>query len=85
MTVRAKLMLTESTELSWGASSGTRRLRFDCQYDDGIPEDMRFQKATPSGHIELLIDNPSALGEMKLGNQYYVDFNPCSDDEPTAR
>jgi hypothetical protein len=87
MTVRAKVRLTESTELAWAypgsrAGLGARKLRFDCQYDDSIPEDMRFQKATPSGHIELLVENPAALAQMKLGHYYYVDFNMVAADEP---
>lgn len=69
MTVRAKLTLTAVTEMLYG-----KRLRFDAQYDSSIPEDQRFQKATPSAHAEFQIDNPAALEQFKLGAAYYVDF-----------
>ncbi len=68
--VRAKLRLTQVTETAYGS----KILRFDCQYDETIPEDRRFQKATPHGNAELYIDNPMALGQFKLGDTYYVDF-----------
>ena len=71
MTVRAKLVLSAVTERTYG-----KTLRFDAQYDNTIPEDQRFQKATPSGFCELSIDNPAALEQFKLGDAYYVDFSP---------
>jgi hypothetical protein len=74
MTVRAKVRLSAITELAWGG----KVLRFECLYDPTIPEDQRFQVATPSGHIELQIDNPAAVGQFKNGESYYVDFNPVN-------
>lgn len=71
MTVRAKLHLKSMTTHEWGGKT----LRFETRYDDTIPEDLRFQKATPSGHVELQIDNPAALEQFALGEDYYVDFN----------
>lgn len=79
MTVRAKVVLSGVTEHRWG----TKTLRFDTQYDSSIPEDQRFQTATPSGHIELQIDNPAALAQFELGSAYYVDFSPAA--VPTAQ
>jgi len=73
MSVRAKLQLTSETKHTWGGKT----LRFDCRYDDSIPEDQRFQKATPSGSIELQIDNPAALEKFELGKSYYADFSPA--------
>lgn len=37
-------------------------------------ENARFTKATPSGRIELGIDNPDAMKFFKPGKSYYVDF-----------
>lgn len=71
MAIRAKLQLTSTTNHAWGATT----LRFETRYDDSIPEDQRFQKATPSGHIELMIDNPVAVEFFSLGGSYYVDFS----------
>lgn len=76
MVVRAKLMLVGIEERSWGGKT----LRFLAQYDQSIPEDQRFQKATPSGSAELQIDNPIALAQFTLGKSYYVDFT----EAPTA-
>lgn len=70
--VRAKLVLRSATPEGEG-----KRLRFDTQYDDTIPEDQRFQKATPSGHAELVVDNPAAVAQFKEGQAYYVDFTPA--------
>lgn len=76
MTTRAKLKLVSKTERVWNVNVAPQvTLRFDCIYDASIPEDRRFQKATPSGHIELQIDNPAALEQFELGIDYYVDFS----------
>ncbi|MFW6027562.1 MAG: hypothetical protein ACOC91_02020 [bacterium] len=76
MTVRAKLCLTEIVE---HAGTGAKTLKFQAQYDDSIPEDRRFSQATPSGHVELYVDNPSALERFRLGESYYVDFTPAAE------
>jgi hypothetical protein len=44
------------------------------QYDETIPEDRRFAKATPSGEMKLYIDNPPASDYLALGLYFYVDF-----------
>jgi hypothetical protein len=44
------------------------------QYDPTIDEDRRYSKATPSGSIELLIDNPPAEAFFEPGKLVYVDF-----------
>lgn len=74
MTVRAKLHLSAITESAWGGKT----LKFTTHYDASIPEDQRFQKATPSGSFEMTVDNPAALEQFKLGQHYYVDFNPVA-------
>jgi hypothetical protein len=42
--------------------------------DGGIPEDARFYASTPSGKIELTINNQSARTFFKPGKSYYVMF-----------
>lgn len=74
MSVRAKLSLTSVTEHTWGGKT----LKFTTQYDASIPEDQRFQKATPSGTIEMQVDNPAALAQFQLGKSYYIDFTEAS-------
>ena len=69
-TVRAKMRLTAVTD----HEGGSRTLKFWTQYDPSIPEDQRFQKATPSGSIEMMVDNQAVLPHFVLGKHYYVDF-----------
>lgn len=72
--VRAKMVLAAVNTSEYGGGIKQTKLRFECRYDDSIPEDRRFQKATPTGVIEMQIDNPMALGQFKVGESYYVDF-----------
>jgi hypothetical protein len=58
--------------------------KFAARYDTSIPEDQRFQKATPWGTIEMQIDNPAALEQLKPGKSYYVDFTPVPEMEKPA-
>lgn len=58
-------------------TTGGRTLVFSAAYDDGTPENQRFSKATPSGSIEMLVDNPEALKQFEIGKSYYLDFTPA--------
>ncbi|TAM72312.1 hypothetical protein EPN44_15955 [bacterium] len=75
MTVRAKFKLTETTKHSWNPKA--RTLKFQAQYDTRIPEDQRFQEATPSGTFEMLCTNPAANDQFELGKDYYFDITPA--------
>jgi hypothetical protein len=55
---------------SWGGAKAI----FRCVYDQKIAEDLSFQKATPSGFAEFVIDNPKAAEQLVIGEAYYVDF-----------
>lgn len=80
MAVRAKLRLSNIRTDQWHKDLPPQKtLRFDAQYDDSIPEDKRFQKATPSGHCELQIDNEAAVAQFEVGKSYYVDFTPAEE------
>lgn len=78
MSVRAKMTLQSITEEHWGPGEGqsTKYLNFTCTYDASLPEDQRFQKATPSGSAKFQVDNPAALEQFVAGQAYYVDFMP---------
>jgi hypothetical protein len=78
MSVRAKMTLSSITEEHWGPNPGSssKTLNFTCTYDTSIPEDQRFQKATPSGSAKFQIDNPGALEQFVAGQSYYLDFSP---------
>ncbi len=54
---------------------GGFQVTFRCQYDQSIPEDQRFTKATPWGMINMQIDNPEAVKQLVIGQAYYVDFS----------
>lgn len=46
------------------------------QPDERDTENQRFTQATPWGDIRLGIDNPAALAQFKVNEEYYVDFTP---------
>lgn len=45
--------------------------------DPGHPNKV-FWEATPSGKIEMQINNLSAAQQFEVGKEYYVDFSPAS-------
>jgi hypothetical protein len=71
-TVKAKMVVSALKEYAWGGKEVT----LQCHYDQSIPEDQRFQKATPSGSISMQIDNPAALEQFGLGKAFYLNFEP---------
>lgn len=72
MTVRAKFKCV-SEQRSYG-SPDAKTVRFQAMYDPDLPEDQRYSKYTPSGHVEMFVDNPGV--EFELGKDYYLDFTP---------
>ena len=70
--VRAKFQLQEVSHHSW---SGGKTLVFRPMYDQSIEEDKRLSKATPSGELTMLVDNPAALERLELGKYYYFDIS----------
>ncbi len=73
--VRAKFQVTEVTQYGNQYGSG-KRIKLVPVYDDTIPEDQRFAQATPSGSLEMHVNNPSAEQEMQIDHTFYVDFTP---------
>lgn len=64
---------------------GGMKAFFRCEYDAALSaEDVGFQKATPSGSAEFVIDNPKAKEQLVIGRYYYVDFHPIEPAAPTA-
>ena len=72
--VRAKLVCSRIEKHHYRLDTVYSWIYFHAEYDTAIPEDQRFQKATPTGEIKMQIDNPAALEFFKPGNAYYVDF-----------
>jgi hypothetical protein len=60
-----------------GQSCGGVKAIFNCEYDTNTPEDLRFQKATPTGMAEFVIDNPAAVEQLTIGKAYYFDMAPA--------
>jgi hypothetical protein len=82
MSIRAKFTLVSVTSHAWSSTSKT--LKFQAQYDQSIPEDQRFQKATPSGSFEMQVDNPAAIEQFELGKAYYLDLSPAPVPAPVS-
>lgn len=76
--VRAKFQLVSET---LNAGTTAKHFTFSPRYDTSIPEDVRFSKATPSGELKMYVDNPAALEQLKLGQDYYLDFTPVPKPE----
>lgn len=72
MPVTAKLKLVTITDQHWNPKQ--KILKFAAVYDTTIPEDRRFQQATPNASAEFFVDNPAALAQFELGGDYYVTF-----------
>lgn len=89
MSVRAKFTLNAvtTTDHQFGGDivagdpvktiKGSKTLSFTAVYDDGTPENQRFNKATPSGSLQMSVDNEEALKQFQLGKSYYLDFTPA--------
>lgn len=74
MSVRAKMKVSCITTKEYTGGYSSVVVRLECQYDTSIPEDQRFARATPTGHMELQVDNPAALEQLIAGKDYYVDI-----------
>ena len=72
--VRGKFRVESVTYYTAPGTVGSRKVTLRAQYDDGQPENTRYAKATPSGTIEMQIDNPPAAEVFTPGKVFYVDF-----------
>ena len=78
MSVRAKFTVTHINETRYGARpvDAYKTVILEPRYDTTIPEDVRFLTATPTGRMEMRIENPVALEQFIPGKSFYVDFTP---------
>jgi len=79
--VRAKFRLNAIKTYADGLS---KTYCFSASYDPTIPEDIRFQKASPYGSFEITIDNPTAQEFFELGKPYYFDAVPVPVPVPAS-
>ena len=74
MAIRCKMTLTNVFANAYGGSKAI----FHCTYDPKlIEEDVGFQKTTPTGNAEYVIDNPKASEQLVIGKAYYFDITPA--------
>lgn len=45
--------------------------------DYSSDENKAWAKFTPSGKVEMRIDNPPALAVFEVGKDYFIDFTPA--------
>lgn len=73
ITTRAKFRCLSETRHS-KAPDALRVYKFQAVHDDDTPENERYSKYTPSGNLEITVDNPAV--QFELGGYYYLDFTP---------
>lgn len=80
MQVKAKFMLTGHNHQGWG-NGDRHEFTFTPQYDPNLPEDQRFNKASPSGTMTITVDNPGVVEfwRDRVGKQFYLDFTQADD------
>lgn len=78
--VRCKMIVTEKKNMmsQWGDKRPTCSVKLSAVQGE---ENKTWAKYTPSGSIELQIDNPNAYEAFVLGQTYFVDFRPAPEKE----
>jgi hypothetical protein len=71
MAVRAKFRCI-TKHLVYGTSV---KYTFAPQYQPDVPEDQKYEKATPQGELWMVVDNPAV--SFELGKDYYLDLAPA--------
>lgn len=74
--VRAKFRLVEKREHCDTQGATLVFSPVTSGYED-IEEDKRFHRYTPSGRLEMFVNNPPAVDKFALGGKYYIDFTPA--------
>lgn len=78
MTTRAKFRCSKIED--FGNGSKLVHLAVVCLSDaEKSPENKSFTRWTPSGTIQMQIDNPAASCQFEPQKYYYVDFSEASD------
>lgn len=56
------------------ALGDAKRIVFETRYDQSVEEDRAFTKYTPSGRLDVIIDNPKVTEQFAVGDTVYVDI-----------
>lgn len=78
MRIRAKFRCNNTDQQPWGENVELSAVTSD------TPENKEWSEATPSGNLTMNISNPSAQGQFKRGEEYFIDITPANPVEPTA-
>jgi hypothetical protein len=79
--MRAKMSVYSVEQLQ----GGQEKLHFTCVGGNkpygaqGESEDNTFARYTPSGTLELLVNNPDLAGKFKPGQKFYLDFTEADE------
>lgn len=64
----------DSIEPAWEGATADRKAVLRAVHDPTVPEDEAFTRYTPSGELQVQINNPAALEQLKVGAYYYLDL-----------
>jgi hypothetical protein len=73
-TVRAKFVCYEKVQ----QENDRYVVRLRAVYGDG-QANKSWAKYTPSGQLEMVIDNPDASERFEVGKEYFLDFTPAGE------
>ena len=76
---RCKFIVDSVTHHGYGG----RTVKLNTHYDNTIPEDRAFTKATPTGSMEVRIDNTGVFDVFQPGKYVYVDVTAV-DQKPVG-
>ena len=76
--IRCKFKVTGVEDNGSTESHASKKVTLSTQYDPTLPEDQRFTRWTPTGTLDVVIDNPAALARLAVGADYYVDLTPVT-------
>ena len=71
-TARCKFQVVKVTK---GLGEG-ELVDLGARYSEDDPEDTKFSRWTPDGHLSFHVSNPALLGSFQPGDHYYVDLTP---------
>ena len=75
--VRAKFKVQEVRTTQHTTTYSQTEIVLRPEYDEKVcQEDVGFAKATPTGELKMVVDNPKALAELTIGRKFYLDFTP---------
>jgi hypothetical protein len=76
MTARCKFQITSILPAypNTDPSSDAKRVVFETRYDNTVAEDQAFTKYTPTGRMDVMIDNPSVTNQFAVGDNVYIDI-----------